>query len=177
MKSIALILGGARSGKSRYAQQLAAEFRRVTVIATARPDDVEMQRKIDAHRSERPPSWTTVEAPLGLPGALRDADSGTDLLLIDCLTLYVANVLGTRDGSARLFRGHSQKICEALQSARASAIIVSNEVGSGIVPPYKSGRMYRDLLGQLNQEVARIADRVTYMVAGLPLTVKDLRHS
>ncbi|HUY13940.1 MAG TPA: bifunctional adenosylcobinamide kinase/adenosylcobinamide-phosphate guanylyltransferase [Terriglobia bacterium] len=177
MKTIALILGGARSGKSRYAQQLAAEFKKVTVIATARPSDEEMRRKIDTHRAERPPSWRTVEAPLELPDALRKEGGKVDALLIDCLTVYVANILGTKDGNAQRFRGHLQEICEALQGAAASAIVVSNEVGSGIVPAYRSGRIYRDLLGQFNQEIARIADRVIFMVAGLPLTIKDVRNS
>jgi adenosylcobinamide kinase/adenosylcobinamide-phosphate guanylyltransferase len=175
MKTIAVILGGARSGKSRYAQQLAAGFKKVTVIATARPGDAEMRSKIDTHRAERPPSWRTVEAPLDLPGALRKEGGNSDVLLIDCLTVYLANILGSKGGSAQRFRGHLQEICEALQDIEASAIVVSNEVGSGIVPAYRSGRIYRDLLGQVNQEIARIADRVIFMVAGLPLTVKDVR--
>ncbi|MDE3180765.1 MAG: bifunctional adenosylcobinamide kinase/adenosylcobinamide-phosphate guanylyltransferase [Acidobacteriota bacterium] len=177
MKSITLILGGARSGKSRYALNLASEFKRVTFIATARASDVEMRRKIDAHRAERPPSWRTVEVPRELPDALRKEGRKSDVLLIDCLTVYLANILGSKDGSAQRFRGHLQEICEALQVAEASTIVVSNEVGSGIVPAYRSGRIYRDLLGQFNQEIARIADRVIFMVAGLPLTIKDVRNS
>lgn len=177
MKSIALILGGARSGKSRYAQQLAAEFKKVTFIATARPDDVEMRRKIATHRAERPPSWRTIEAPLELPDVLRKEGKRSDVLLIDCLTVYVANILGSKDSSEQRFRGHLQEICEVLQNSKASVIVVSNEVGSGIVPAYRSGRIYRDLLGQFNQGVARIADRVIFMVAGLPLTIKDVRNS
>jgi adenosylcobinamide kinase / adenosylcobinamide-phosphate guanylyltransferase len=176
MKAITLVLGGARSGKSRYALKLASKFKRVTFVATARASDGEMQRKIDLHRAERPSHWSTIEAPRDLAGALRDADSRSDLLLVDCLTLYVANVVAGRDGSEQRFRGHARAICEALQGARTSVIVVSNEVGSGMVPAYRSGRIYRDLLGQLNQEVAHIADRVIYMVAGLPLTVKDTRR-
>lgn len=177
MKSITLILGGARSGKSRYALNLASEFKRVTFIATARASDVEMRRKIDAHRAERPASWRTVEAPLDLPDVLRQGGRKSDVLLIDCLTVYLANILRSKDGSAQRFRGHLQEICEALQGVKPSVIVVSNEVGSGIVPAYRSGRIYRDLLGQFNQEVARIADRVIFMVAGLPLTIKDVRNS
>jgi adenosylcobinamide kinase/adenosylcobinamide-phosphate guanylyltransferase len=177
MKSITLILGGARSGKSRYAQQLAAAFKKVTVIATARPGDEEMRRKIDNHRAERPPSWRTVEVPLDLPGAFRNDGGKSDVLLIDCLTVYLANLLGTKEGKAQRFQGRLKEICEALQSAKPSVIVVSNEVGSGIVPAYRSGRIYRDLLGLFNQEVARIADRVIFMVAGLPLTIKDVRNS
>jgi adenosylcobinamide kinase/adenosylcobinamide-phosphate guanylyltransferase len=177
MKTIALILGGARSGKSRYAQQLAAEFKKVTVIATARASDAEMRRKIDAHRAERPRSWRTVESPLELQDALRKEGRKSDALLIDCLTVYLANILGSKDGSAQWFRGHLQEICEALQDIEASAIVVSNEVGSGIVPAYRSGRIYRDLVGQFNQEIASIADRVIFMVAGLPLTIKDVRNT
>jgi adenosylcobinamide kinase/adenosylcobinamide-phosphate guanylyltransferase len=177
MKTIALILGGARSGKSRYAQQLAAEFKKVTVIATARPSDVEMRRKIAIHRAERPPSWRTIEAPLGLPDVLRKEGEKSEVILIDCLTVYVANILGSKGGSEQRFRRHLREICEGLQSSKASVIVVSNEVGSGIVPAYRSGRIYRDLLGQFNQEIASIADRVIFMAAGVPLTIKDVRNS
>jgi adenosylcobinamide kinase / adenosylcobinamide-phosphate guanylyltransferase len=177
MNAITLVLGGARSGKSRYSQELASEFQRVIFIATARANDREMQRKIDAHRAERPRSWQTVEAPLDLPSVLHTVESGADLVLIDCLTLYVANILRTKYGRPGPFESHVQEICQALKRARVPTIVVSNEVGSGIVPTYASGRIYRELLGQLNQEVAKIADRVIYMVAGLPLTVKDVRHS
>ena len=174
-KTVTLILGGARSGKSRYAQELATAFERVVYIATARrdDDDAEMRARIAQHRRERPLSWKTIEASTGLDCALQEEAPKADLLLIDCLTLYLANVMGRKRCSHRQVRVHIQRLCEALRGTDASVVIVSNEAGSGIVPQYRSGREYRDLLGELNQQIAKVADRVVLMVAGLPLTIKD----
>jgi len=172
-KTVTLVLGGARSGKSRYAQELASAFQRVVFIATARPDDAEMRRKIKEHRRQRPSSWKTVAASEGLDRSLAEEGPTADLLLVDCLTLYLANAMGRKSGGRREVRRHIERLCEAVRKTKASMVIVSNEVGSGIVPPYRSGREYRDLLGQLNSQMARVADRVILMVAGLPLIVKD----
>jgi adenosylcobinamide kinase/adenosylcobinamide-phosphate guanylyltransferase len=172
-KTVTLVLGGAHSGKSRYAQELASAFQRVVFIATARRDDVEMRAKIAQHRRERPSSWKTVEVSADLDRTLLAESPRADLLLIDCLTLYLANIMGRKSGGRRQVRSHIQRLCEAVRGTEASVVIVSNEVGSGIVPPYRSGRVYRDLLGELNQQIAKVADRVILMVAGLPLTVKD----
>jgi adenosylcobinamide kinase / adenosylcobinamide-phosphate guanylyltransferase len=171
-KTVTLIVGGARSGKSRYAQKLAQGFDRVTFIATARASDSGMHRKIARHRSERPASWETVEAPLGLEGAIQSRSVEADMLIIDCLTLYLANLMHAKRRQESILR-HLNQICEAIRCAKSSIIIVSNEVGCGIVPAFRSGRLYRDLLGQLNQQIARIADRVVLMVAGVPLIVED----
>jgi adenosylcobinamide kinase/adenosylcobinamide-phosphate guanylyltransferase len=171
--TVTLVLGGARSGKSRYAQELASTFQRVVYIATARRSDAEMRAKIARHRRERPSSWKTIEVSTDLERAVLDESSAADLLLIDCLTFYVANIMGRKRGAQRQARSHIQRLCEALRDAECSVVIVSNEVGCGIVPPYRSGRDYRDLLGELNQQIAKVADRVILMVAGLPLTVKD----
>jgi len=172
-KTVTLVLGGARSGKSRYAQELASAFQRVVFIATARRDDAEMRAKIARHRRERPSSWKTVEISAGLDRALREQGRSADLLIVDCLTLYLASAIGRKQGERRRVRSHIQSLCEAIQEAEASVVIVSNEVGSGVVPSYRSGREFRDLLGELNQQIARVADRVILMVAGLPLTLKD----
>jgi adenosylcobinamide kinase/adenosylcobinamide-phosphate guanylyltransferase len=173
-KTVTLLLGGARSGKSRYAQELAAAFKRVVYIATAQPSDAEMRARIARHRRERPPAWKTVEVRKGLDLVLREESSGADLVLVDCLTVYMANIMGrTRAGGPRV-RSHIHALCGAIQEAEASVILVSNEVGCGVVPPYQSGRDYRDLLGELNQQIAKVADNVILMVAGLPLTVKGL---
>jgi adenosylcobinamide kinase/adenosylcobinamide-phosphate guanylyltransferase len=172
-KTVTLVLGGARSGKSRYAQELASAFQRVVYFATARRDDAEMRGRIARHRRERPSSWKTIEVSTGLDFALREEDPRADLLLIDCLTLYMANIMGRKSGGHRPIRSHIQLLCEAVRDAEASLVIVSNEVGSGIVPPFRSGREYRDLLGELNQQIAKLADQVILMVAGLPLTIKD----
>lgn len=168
-----LILGGARSGKSRYAQELASAFERVVYIATARPHDAEMRARIARHRRERPSSWKTIEVSAGLDRALREQCQGADLVLIDCLTLYLANIMGRKQGERHQVRSRIQNLCEVIREVKASVVIVSNEVGSGVVPPYRSGREYRDLLGEFNQQMAQLADRVVLMVAGLPLIVKD----
>lgn len=173
-KTVTLVLGGARSGKSRYAQSLASAFQRVVFIATARRSDAEMRARIAQHRRERPSAWKTLEVPTGLDRVLREKCSGADLLLIDCLTQYVATVMDHQRGKGDEVKSELQNFCEAVRATKASVVIVSNEVGSGVVPSYRSGREYRDLLGEFNQQLALIADRVILMVAGLPLTVKDL---
>ena len=170
-RRVTLVLGGARSGKSHYAQVLASGYRRVTFLATARPSDAEMRARIAMHRRERPATWKTVEAPLALHKTIASESLKADLLLVDCLTLFLANAM-RKKSSVRIA---TRQLCQAIRSSRASLILVSNEVGSGIVPAYRSGRMYRDLLGQMNQEIAEIADQVVLMIAGIPLTLKGKR--
>ena len=172
-KTVTLVLGGARSGKSRYAQSLAAVFPRVIFIATARRSDAEMRARIARHRGERPSAWKTLEVSTGLDRVLRERCGDADLLLIDCLTLYLANVMDHRRAKGDGINSELQKFCEAVRDTKASVVMVSNEVGSGVVPSYRSGREFRDLLGKFNQQLAQVADRVVLMVAGLPLTVKD----
>jgi len=178
-KSVTLVLGGAQSGKSYYAQQLASHFERVAFIATARGIDAEMRRKIGRHRRERPAAWRTIEAPLDLEKAVHSASRESDVVLIDCLTVYVDNVMSARRKSKSKIDSKEciNAVCDAIRTAEASVIVVSNEVGSGVVPPYRSGRAYRDFLGQMNQKVAQIADRVILMVAGVPMTVKEASAS
>lgn len=172
-REVTLVLGGVRSGKSRYALQLAARAQRVTFLATAeRSEDEEMQRKIERHRAERPQHWTTVEEPLNLAAAIESAEN-CDLLVIDCLTLFAGKLLDAYgDDSAAISRSVSA-LCVSLKASSCPVVLVSNEVGSGVVPAFEMGRRYRDLLGELNQRVAAIADRVVLMVAGLPLTLKS----
>ena len=171
-RTITLLLGGARSGKSRRAQELAARFPRVVFIATARALDTEMRSKIARHRRERPSTWKTIEASVRLPETIRSQSRSADVLLIDCFTLYVSSAMRLSRTAEAENQKHIRQICDAIRSSRASVIVVSNEVGSGIVPAFRSARIYRDLLGQLNQEVADIADNVVLMVAGLPIHIK-----
>jgi len=171
-RNVTLVLGGVRSGKSRYAQILASRYQRVTFLATARPSDREMRERIAMHRRDRPASWKTVEAPLDLQKTITAESRKADLLLVDCLTLFVANAMNRNPRKPGSARAATEQVCQAIRSSRASVIVVSNEVGSGIVPAYRSGRIYRDLLGQMNQEIAKIADQVVLMIAGIPLTVK-----
>lgn len=172
-KSVTLVLGGVRSGKSRYAQQLAERFERVTFVATAeRRNDSEMQAKIDRHRADRPAHWKTIEEPVHLENALANACASSNVVLVDCLTLFAANLLEQIPADAAAQTGAISRLCAALAKVPCSVILVSNEVGSGVVPAYASGRMFRDLVGETNQHVAALADTVWLMVAGLPLPLK-----
>ena len=170
--SITLILGGARSGKSRLAQRLATTYSYVVFVATARPVDDEMCRKIDRHKAERPSQWLTVEEQISLDRTVRDYAPHFQVLLVDCLTLYAANLLSTTNNHWEAVLPNVQSFYNALREAKCSVVLVSNEVGSGIVPEYPSGRAFRELLGAINQQVAAIADNVVLMVAGLPLVLK-----
>jgi adenosylcobinamide kinase / adenosylcobinamide-phosphate guanylyltransferase len=171
-RTITLVLGGARSGKSRWAQEQAARFPRVTYLATAQAGDSEMREKIARHRKERPSIWRTVEVPTDLPRTIRSESPHADVLLIDCFTLYVANVMRTGKKSDAHNGSRVRELRDAIDSSITSIIAVSNEVGSGLVPTFRSGRVYRDMLGQLNQAIAAIADNVVLMVAGIPFSVK-----
>jgi adenosylcobinamide kinase/adenosylcobinamide-phosphate guanylyltransferase len=174
-RGVTLVLGGVRSGKSRYALQLAARAQRVTFLATAeRREDEEMQRKIERHRAERPQDWATIEEPLHLAAAIESA-SNCDLLLIDCLTLFAGKLLDFYEDDSAAIAKNIDALCTALEASPYRIILVSNEVGSGVVPAFELGRRYRDLLGEINQRVAVIADHAVLMVAGLPLTLKSPR--
>jgi adenosylcobinamide kinase/adenosylcobinamide-phosphate guanylyltransferase len=171
--TVTLVLGGVRSGKSRFAQGLAERASRVAFIATAeRRDDAEMHAKIERHRAERPSTWTTIEEPLDLPRVIRAAGQEFDVLLIDCLTLFASNLLEACGEDAARLQGYIHELCAALSAAPCSIVLVSNEVGSGVVPAYELGRRYRDLVGEINQRVGSISDTVLLMVAGLPLPLK-----
>jgi|SRR5579862_661820 len=168
-RSVTLVLGGVRSGKSRFAQKLAEKASSVAFVATARAVDAEMEDKIRRHQRERPKHWCTVEEPLDLSRVLSEHAPQFDLLLVDCLTIFVANAL---ENGARAANERVDAFVEALRGAQASVVLVTNEVGSGIVPEYPSGRQFRDLLGEVNQRVAAVADNVVLMIAGLPLVLK-----
>lgn len=166
--SVTLLLGGARSGKSHYAQQLGERAQRVVYLATAQPGDEEMRRKIELHRSSRPRHWQTIEEPLALAEAIARHGASCDLMIIDCLTFFAANLLQALGDD----QGPVEALCLALQSPACSVVLVSNEVGSGVVPEYPLGRRFRDLLGEMNQRVAGVASNVFLLVAGLPLVLK-----
>jgi adenosyl cobinamide kinase/adenosyl cobinamide phosphate guanylyltransferase len=165
---LTLVLGGARSGKSRYAEGLVtAEPAPWTYVATAEVHDSEMRERIAAHKLRRGEGWETVEAPYSLPDAIRDA--GAVPVLVDCLTLWLSNLmLGDRD-----LVGAFDELESALAARKATTVVVSNEVGLGIVPDNALSRAFRDEQGRLNQRIAAEASRVVYMVAGLPMVVKD----
>lgn len=162
-----LVLGGARSGKSRYAESLIEGLPPPwAYVATAEAGDDEMAARIKAHRARRGAEWRTVEAPRDLAAAL--AACGRMPVLVDCLTLWLSNLmLAEADIDAEV-----ERLETALAAAAAPVVLVANEVGSGIVPDHPLGRRFRDLQGTLNQRLAAGADRVVLMVAGLPLAVK-----
>lgn len=179
-KELVLILGGARSGKSTYAEKLALELGGpdVLYIATAQAFDEEMRARIAAHRAARPQGWRTLEAPSLLAASLAEAAGPARVVLLDCLTLLASNAVLTlgEEPSAQAAEAAVDAEISALLAAcresNATWIVVSNEVGLGLVPPYPLGRAYRDALGRANQRLAEAVDRVLFMVAGLPLTVK-----
>lgn len=164
-----LVLGGARSGKSRLAQARAEVLPGAPVfIATAEPWDAEMTDRIARHRGDRGGQWATVEAPLDLPAAIV-ARSGTDhVLLVDCLTLWATNILlAERDADAE-----TQALCTAVAGFDGHIILVANEVGLGIVPDNALARRFRDVAGRMNQQVAAVVEEVLFVAAGLPLRLK-----
>jgi adenosylcobinamide kinase/adenosylcobinamide-phosphate guanylyltransferase len=171
-KTVTLVLGGVRSGKSRWAQEYAARFERVAYLATAEARDAEMSEKIDRHREDRPQHWQTIEEPLELARVLRERAAEFDVLLVDCLTVFVSNLMEAAEADPSSLPRGMEKLVEALRGLPAAVVLVSNEVGSGVVPAFPAGRQYRDALGELNQRVAAIADNVVLMVAGLPLALK-----
>ena len=164
---LTLVLGGARSGKSRYAESLVTALPAPWIyVATAEARDAEMTERIAAHQARRGAGWRTLETPRDVVGAL--TAHGTTPLLVDCLTLWLANaLLASADADAEI-----ERLEAALEQASAPLVLVANEVGFGIVPDNPLGRRFRDLQGLLNQRIAARADRVVLVIAGLPLTIK-----
>ena len=175
-KEITLILGGARSGKSHYAQQLAAELSdKVLFVATGEALDEEMQARIAEHKKARPKNWRTLEIPSSIGKGIERQIGDAEVVLIDCLTLLVSNLLrGEPDypEAEKRIVSEINELIAAMDKLDASFVIVSNEVGMGLVPETKIGRIYRDLLGKANQLLAKHATEVYLMVACLPVQVK-----
>ena len=173
-KNLVLILGGVRSGKSRYAQQLASDDGgSVLFLATAESGDDEMNRRIVKHKSSRSASWTTIEEPLDIASALKSKAATADVVLIDCITVWLSNLLLRENGATEEeMLAEIDKLLNAYERGKTSYIIVSGEVGMGIVPEYPLGRIFRDYLGLANQRLAAKADRVVLMVAGIRVDVK-----
>ncbi|MCX5892291.1 MAG: bifunctional adenosylcobinamide kinase/adenosylcobinamide-phosphate guanylyltransferase [Deltaproteobacteria bacterium] len=170
---VALILGGARSGKSRYGLSLAERFPAPRLfVATGEARDEEMVARISAHQAERGPGWETREEPLDLPEAVREGQGRYGAILVDCLTMWLANLMLREDVSEADLEAAGQRLVAALDGVATPTIFVSNEVGLGIVPEGPLSRKYRDWLGWLHQQVAQAADLVVLVVAGLPLTLK-----
>ncbi len=175
---LTLIIGGARSGKTRYAQSLCSPALRVAYVATARPEDEEMLARIERHRGDRPGGWKTIEEPLALAAAIRRASPEADVILIDCLTVWLSNLCWElRDEAAAEIECAALAEINRIAAAaeKRHVILVSNEVGCGIVPDNPVGRSFRDVQGLVNQRAAAAAQRVFLMVAGIPLRIKPGR--
>jgi adenosylcobinamide kinase/adenosylcobinamide-phosphate guanylyltransferase len=176
---IVLITGGARSGKSRFAEQYAAHLGTGGLyVATAEALDDEMRERISAHKKQRQLSgfaWETVEAPLDLSAVLQS--SRHPVILVDCLTLWLSNWLlrcGYEENPEALVQSRIEELVRTLVSHTGHILLVSNEVGSGVVPEYPLGRLYRDLAGMMNQQIAAVSDQVFLVTAGIPVELKSL---
>lgn len=175
MKHTTFVIGGCRSGKSRHAQKLAESYdltHRV-YIATCVPQDDEMRYRVKQHQTERGLHWSTVEEPLRLPEILRSYSTPSTVLLVDCLTLWVTNlVLDSNTKDPERLLQPTQRLVQSLGDVEGPVVLVSNEVGTGIVPDNHLSRLFRDTAGSVNQYVAKAADTVIWMVAGIPVKVK-----
>ena len=170
LPALTLVLGGARSGKSRHAERLVESAAPGgTYCATAEARDAEMARRIAAHRARRSSFWRTVEEPLALAPVIAGEARCEHPLLVDCLTLWLSNLLL----AGKPIDEATAALCAALRLAEGAVVLVANEVGMGLVPETPLGRQFRDAAGRLNQEVAALADRVVFIAAGLPLVLKD----
>jgi adenosylcobinamide kinase / adenosylcobinamide-phosphate guanylyltransferase len=173
MGTITLITGGSRSGKSTHALKLAEEYRRKFFVATGEALDEEMQARIETHRATRPSDFRTVEEPINIVAALEILDTSADLVIVDCLTLWVSNLMLRAAMNNEAVLAAADRLATALKRASFASIVVTDEVGAGIVPTdYAESRRFRDLLGWTNQKIAAAADEVLLMVAGYPLKVK-----
>ncbi|MBK8176894.1 MAG: bifunctional adenosylcobinamide kinase/adenosylcobinamide-phosphate guanylyltransferase [Rhodospirillales bacterium] len=165
-----LVLGGARSGKSTYAEQMIEATGAGLYLATAGAGDDEMRERIRLHRARRGPLWQTIEEPIDLAEALARETRPDRPILVDCLTLWLGNIMGAdRDIEAAV-----ASLASGLAQLSGCVVFVSNEVGLGIVPPTPLGRAFRDHAGRLNQKIAAVAQRVVFVAAGIPLTLKDI---
>jgi len=186
MGKLILVLGGARSGKSTFAQKLAGEIAtgsgRVAYVATGVAFDDEMRARIEQHQRARPPAWATIEAPTEVAQAIKRAGDEYAVMIVDCLTILMTNWLTEggpleepNEGMMEMEKavlGRVEELVRAARGAKATVIVVSNEVGLGVVPAFKAGRVFRDLAGLANQFMARKADEVYVMWAGIPQKIK-----
>ncbi|NTW05116.1 MAG: bifunctional adenosylcobinamide kinase/adenosylcobinamide-phosphate guanylyltransferase [Peptococcaceae bacterium] len=182
-KKIVMVLGGSRSGKSEFAEGLVGPGNRVTYIATLATGDAEMSRRVETHRTRRPKDWHTVEEPDRLAQRISEIDADPGIIIVDCLTGWLSNLL-LDDNSCddknsvlnqeEILMSKVEELGQVLIKVRSTVIIVSSEVGMGIVPAYSLGRLFRDINGKANRYLVGIADEAYLVVAGLPLNLKLL---
>ncbi|MBQ8682215.1 MAG: bifunctional adenosylcobinamide kinase/adenosylcobinamide-phosphate guanylyltransferase [Selenomonadales bacterium] len=180
MGKIILVTGGSRSGKSTFAEKYAAKFgTKVAYVATAQVCDDEMQHRVDLHQNRRPSSWKTYECPLEAEKAIRDASKTHDMILFDCITIYITNVLLSDYREHEIAKHYeavtsaAERLVESAKASDSTVIFVTNEVGSGIVPAGALSREYRDLAGLANQLIAKAADEVYLVTCGLATEIKQ----
>jgi adenosylcobinamide kinase/adenosylcobinamide-phosphate guanylyltransferase len=171
MRRVVLVTGGGRSGKSGQALRLASSYGRKAFIATALAGDDEMLERIARHRRDRPASFVTIEEPADLAGAVRSVPPGTEVAVIDCLTVWLGNLMCAPDAPGEEFP-QVDEFLALIEDPPCDLIVVTNEVGMGIIPANALARRFRDAAGRLNQQVARRADAVVLMVSGIPLYLK-----
>jgi adenosylcobinamide kinase/adenosylcobinamide-phosphate guanylyltransferase len=174
LKKNVFVLGGCRSGKSRYALETAQTYpgNHKVFIATCVPRDDEMKQRVARHQAERSPAWKTVEAPLQLPEAIAECSREDRTIVVDCLTLWISNLL-LEFSDVEMIERSITRLTAAIERSHGPVILVSNEVGNGIVPENELARKFRDLVGSVNQAVAGCVDSVVWVVAGIPVTIKD----
>ncbi len=178
-KRLIFLLGGARSGKSHYAETWArAQGKRVLFVATAQATDADIRERIADHRAVRPPHWQTLEAPIDTARQIAASAFEHDTLILDCVTLMTSNILlslpepATQKEANDAASGEIERLLELHQRSAATWLLVSNEVGMGVVPPTRLGNLYRDMLGRVNQRIAARADEVLLLVAGIAWRLK-----
>jgi len=166
------VIGGCRSGKSAHAQALAEAIEgKKLYLATCVPNDEEMAERVRLHQEQRGKQWETLEEPIELASSIAKHSGDCDVILVDCLTLWTSNLLLSPDKAPQL-NDACRALVQSLKTARCPVILVSNEVGTGIVPENELARRYRDEAGRINQQIAAVADQVIWMVAGIPVTIK-----
>jgi len=176
VKETTLVMGGCRSGKSRHALEMAEKIAKKgrIFVATCVPNDDEMNQRVARHQKDRGDSWTTVEVPVLVPEAIIENSQKSDVILVDCLTLWINNILIETNDQVKIDE-HIQKLAQSLKDAECPVILVSNEVGTGIVPENKLARLFRDTAGFVNQHIAKCSDKVIWMVAGIPVRIKGIK--
>ena len=172
MKETILVIGGCRSGKSSHALFLAKQIPGQKIfVATCMPQDKEMEQRVLRHQQQRSSAWKTLEVPFFLPEAIHKNGKEGHVILVDCLTLWINNLI-LEDDKPETIDNHIQNLTQSIEKAGGPVILVSNEVGTGIVPENKLARLFRDIAGFANQKVAACVDQVIWMVAGIPVKIK-----
>lgn len=170
-----MLLGGGRSGKSRLAISLGRGFKRKAIIATLEPKDEEMKARVKRHKKERGKNWNLIEEPIELKKAIETAQGKNEFIVIDCITLWLSNLLLSGKSDHQII-AIVKNLCKILKKQKAKLVLVSNEVGDGLVPDNELSRRFRDLMGETNQLLAKASDSVYLLKAGIPILIKGTKN-